>query len=347
MKALIVREPGKPEVAEVEKPVPGPHDIVAKVLHCGICGTDLSIVDGTLNLGKGNDPIYPVRLGHEWSGIVEEVGNEVRIFKKGDRVISDSGVYCGECDNCKAKNFESCTGSRSIGTIRNAWPGAFAEYMKVPVMNAFKIPDIVAADEAALVEPAGIGLSGILKANLESGKTFLVIGTGAISLGALVCARGIGAGKIILAGRKDLKLEIGKKMGADVTVNMSREDLTASVQKETGGRGADAVLDATGAAELLNLSVSLCIVHGKIIIPGFYEKPVDGFLIDNMVANGRSLVGTAGRMGIPARILNLLEYRRINLKPMITARYPFEKVLDAFAVAKAKKDTMIKVMVDF
>ncbi|MBP3652249.1 MAG: alcohol dehydrogenase catalytic domain-containing protein, partial [Clostridia bacterium] len=101
MKVLLAYAPGELRVVEMEKPTPGPHEILCKVAHCGVCATDVAIMKGILNLGKGNEPIYPVRLGHEWSGTVVEVGEGCWKFKVGDRAISDTGYSCGECEMCR------------------------------------------------------------------------------------------------------------------------------------------------------------------------------------------------------------------------------------------------------
>jgi L-iditol 2-dehydrogenase len=348
MKIAWVKEPGKLEFAEVERPVPGPHDVVAKVKHCGVCGTDLSIADGTLNLGKGNEPIYPVRIGHEWSGVIDEVGSDVIDFKPGDPIVSDTGLNCGHCSNCKKGNYTGCSAGRSLGTIGDAWPGAFAEYILMPELFCYKIPKNVPLENAALAEPAGIGFGGLRDMPLGPCYTMLVIGTGTISLCALACAKALGQGKTILAGRKDAKLAIGNRLGADILVNMGKEDLAQRVFDETDGRGADVVLDATGAPELLNLSVSLARKHGgKIVLPGYYEQIIDGFDIDNLITNARSLIGVEGQWGTPAKILGLMQYRNLDLTPLITDRYPFENIHEAFKAMKEKNNTRIKIMVDF
>jgi threonine dehydrogenase-like Zn-dependent dehydrogenase len=128
---------------------------------------------------------------------------------------------------------------------------------------------------------------------------------------------------------------------------MEKEDLREAVMRETKGRGADVVMDSTGAPELLNLSVSLTRSSGYIVLPGFYEQRVNNFAIDNIIVRNCMLIGGAGAPDMQRRILDLLERGHIDLKPMITDRYPFEKVKEAFAAFKQKNDTRVKIMVDF
>jgi threonine dehydrogenase-like Zn-dependent dehydrogenase len=211
----------------------------------------------------------------------------------------------------------------------------------------FRVPDNVPSDTAALVEPASIGFYGLTKTPIGPGTTLLVLGTGPISLGGMACAKGIGSGKIILAGRKDAKLAIGRKLGADVLVNMDKEDLREAVMRETNGRGADVVLDTTGAADIINLSIALTRSSGYIVFPGFYERLLDNFAIDNIIVRNVTLIGAAAAVDMQRRILDLLDRGHIDLKPMITDRYPFAKVKEAFAAVEEKNNTRVKIMVDF
>jgi threonine dehydrogenase-like Zn-dependent dehydrogenase len=347
MKVLVVKEPGVLVIDDIEKPRPGPGDILARVLHCGICATDVSIANGTLNLGKGNEPVYPVRIGHEWSGRIVETGGETKKLKVDDLVISETGYSCGVCEYCLRGEINKCIEGRAVGTIGNCWPGAFAEYMLMPERLAFRVPDNVPVDTAALVEPASIGFYGLTRTPVGPDTTLLVVGTGPVSLGGMACARGAGSGKIILAGRKDGKLAIGKVLGADVLVNMEKEDLTEAVMRETGGRGADVVMDGTGAPGLLNLSVSLTRGSGYLVLPGFYEQHIKNFSIDTIIVRNITLVGTGGATDMQRRILDMLSLGRIDLKPLITHRYPFDQVLDAFKAVSTKNDSRVKIMIDF
>jgi L-iditol 2-dehydrogenase len=347
MKVFLVKEPKAAEIVEIEKPIPGPGEILAKVLHCGICATDVSIVNGTLDLGKGNEPVYPVRIGHEWSGVVVETGSGTKRFKAGDRIISETGYSCGACEYCLRGEINNCIEGRAVGTIGKAWPGAFAEYMLMPERLTFHVPDNVPSDTAALVEPASVGFYGLTRTPIGPGTNLLVIGTGPISLGGMACAKGVGSGKIMLAGRKEAKLAIGKQLGADVIINMEKEDLQEAVMRETKGRGADVVMDSTGSPDLLNLSVVLTRASGYLVLPGFYEQLINNFAIDNIIVRNLSLIGGAGAPDMQRRILDLLERGYIDLKPMITDRYPFAKIKEAFAAVKEKNNTRVKIMVDF
>ena len=347
MKALVAYQPGELRVVDIEKPVPGPREVLVRVKHCGICATDSSIHKGTLRLGEGMEPIYPVRIGHEWSGVVEAVGSEAWRIKPGDRVISDTGYSCGECEACLLGEYQRCEKGRAIGTIGECWPGAMAEYMLVPERLTFTVPDNVALDEAALVEPASIGLYGLTRAPIGPGHNLLVVGTGPIGLGGMAASKGMGTGKTILAGRKDKKLAIGKEMGADILVNMTRENLLDVVMAETGGRGVDVVMDTTGAPELFNEMLLMLRGGGSLVIPGFYEQDLHNVKLDRLIVRDCTLIGAAGTPNMGRRILDLLANGHARLMPMITDRFSFSEVEKAFAAVDERNDSRVKIMVDF
>ena len=345
MKVLLAQTPGELRVVEMEDPRPGPREIMAKVAYCGICGTDISIYKGILNLGEGNSPIYPVRLGHEWSGVVVETGSETRRLRVGDHVISDTGYSCGECEMCLEGNYQCCLYGRAIGTTGECWPGAFAEYMVMPERLTFNVPNKVGLDEAALVEPASIGLYGLLRAGIGPNKNLLVIGTGPIGLGGMACAKGMGVGKTILAGRKDKKLAIGAKMGADVLVNTTREDLAAVVMRETKGRGMDIVMDTTGDAAIFNDVMEMVRPAGMLVIPAFYEKPIPNVHLDRLIARDCTLIGAAGTPNVGRKVLDLLQNGHTSLKEMITDRFAFADVEAAFHAVSERNDSRVKILV--
>jgi L-iditol 2-dehydrogenase len=347
MKVLLAYEPGVLRVVDMPKPEVGPRQVLAKVRYSGVCATDISIMKGTLTLGDGLEPVYPVRLGHEWSGTVVAVGSETSRIKVGDNVISDTQYSCGECEYCLKGEYGSCVNGRAIGTIGDCWPGSFAEYMLVMERTTFKVPANVPLDQAALIEPAAIGLYGLTRAPLGPGNNLLVIGTGPIGLGGMACAKGMGMGRTILAGRKDAKLAIGKQLGADVLVNTTHESLYDVVMRETNGRGMDVVLDTTGDAAIFNDVLLLLRASGHLVIPGFYEQDLANVKLDRIIARNCTLVGAAGTPQMGPLILDMLSNGHIDLGPMITDRFPFSRVSDAFAAVTARNDSRVKVMVEF
>jgi len=345
MKALIIEAPGCARIIETEKPKAGLKDVVVRVAYSGICGTDLAIYSGETDLVGDGAVKYPVRIGHEWSGIVEEVGGEVTGFKPGDRVIADNGVTCGRCKHCLDGDYMLCENVMSVGTI-NCWDGSFAEYMLMPERHLYKLPDEISLEEAALIEPATIALAGIRHSNAAKGDTLLIIGTGAIGISVIPMAKAMGIGKVIISGRKPYKLEVAKTMGADVAVNVTKEDLKETVMRETNGKGADIIVETSGNINTPNQCVEMIKTGGFIALVGFYEMRLDGFHIDAFVMKAALMRGITGELGLPRQVIDLMVREKISLKPLITHRFRFEEVVRVFETAGRLNDTKIKMMVE-
>lgn len=344
IRRLTVFEPGRIGFEEVEEPPLRPIDVRVRVKYCGICGTDLGIYSGNSGLVRDGLIKYPKRIGHEWSGVVEEVGADVTNVKAGDPIVSMNGTPCGECAACAAGRVFDCPNWQSVGTIGTA-PGAFAETMTLPASVVYRLPDHVALDEAALTEPASIAYNGLLHFDFTGWPALVIIGTGAIGLTAVPLAKQLGAGKIILAGRKDVKLEVGCAMGADIVVNTTRENLTEAVMRETEGLGAQAVLETSGAPDCLLSGVNSTRAKGRVTSVAFYEQPLDGLNIDSLVMRGVSLQGMYGHPGVMEELLLLLGAGKLNLRPLITHVYPFHEAPEVFRRVHEKADTKIKMLI--
>lgn len=346
IKAITVFGPNDLRMTEVNKPRVRPKDTLVKVAYCGICGTDISILCGDMSEIRDGLIKYPVRIGHEWSGVIEEVGSEVKNFKIGDRVVSDSGVTCGKCVNCTEGDYRKCRNAKSVGTV-NCWDGAFAEYILMPERHLFKVPDSIDLDEAALIEPAAIALSGLKECKIEPDSTVLIIGTGPIGLATILLAKQMGAAKVLISGRKQHKLEICKSVGADVVINITQENLVDAVMQATGGVGVDAIVETSGSYEVLDDCMdALKNYLGIITLIGFYNKEMNHFNISKLINKSVRLIGILGKFELPQEVINLMTAGNISFKPLITHRFTFDEAIDAMKTASEKNDTKIKMIVE-
>lgn len=316
MRAFQIEGPGI--VKEISVPVPeiAEDEALIRIVYSGICATDMEILGGEMALVREGYIRYPVRFGHEYSAVVEKVGSAVKNIKVGDHVLSDPAVTCGKCEACKAGNYQGCKTAKSVGTV-NCWDGSFAEYMHVPERHLHKLPDDLDMMEAALIEPSGIALEGLKRGGNLEGKNIVVVGTGAIGMTTVAMARHFKPRKIILVGRTEGKLKIGKELGADVVINSREEDAVASVMRETG-YGAEMVLETSGNLEAVNQCVQFSRYGGTVSFIGFYEGGVDGFPIDLLVSRKLNCGGVMGDYGTPAQVIRILEKEKINLKPIVT-----------------------------
>lgn len=345
MKAFQIDGPGQINLIETPIPTLKPDETLVRVAYAGICATDLAILSGDMSLIRNGSIRYPVRFGHEWSGIVEQVGSAVTQFKPGDRVISETAVACGVCEACKNKQWSKCGSIRSLGTI-NCWEGAFADYMLMPERHLYHVPDSISMQEAALIEPSCIALAGIKKLHIGPGKTVLVIGTGAIGLAAVALAKYFGADKVILSGRKDGKLEVGRSMGADVLINTTKASMEETVAAETGGKGVDVILETSGNVRLIPEVLRMAAEGAYIGLIGFYEKEVPGFPIDEIVMKSLNVRGVMGEFGMPGQLLEILATGKLNLKSLVSHVIPFEQTAHVMEHAGEYAETKIKILAE-
>lgn len=344
MKALQIEGPGI--VKEINVPIPeiGDDECLVRVAYSGICATDYEILGGEMSLIREGLIRYPVRFGHEWAGVVEKVGSKVTDFVPGDRVISDPGVTCGVCPACKEGRWADCPDTRSVGTVK-CWDGSFAEYMHFPQRHLYKLPDHLSLMEAALIEPSGIALEGLKKGRDLKGKTLLIVGTGAIGMTAVAMSRHFQPAKVILAGRTDGKLETGRQLGADVTINVTQENLEDRIRQETDGKGADFVLETSGNLQTVNQCVLLARTGGTVAFIGFYDRTVDSFPIDAVVSRELTVSGVMGHFGTAAEVIHVLETDKPNLLPIISHVITLDEAVQAMLHPEQLPGNRIKIMV--
>ena len=344
MKALVAVAPKQIEFLDVNNYEATENMVLVKVSKAGVCATDFSIYTGESSFVADGSIKYPVRFGHEWSGVVEAVGENVSDFKIGDKVVSDSGISCGVCEICKTGDLMNCPHIKSVGTV-NTWDGCFAEYMLVPDYHLYKLPETVSLTEGAMVEPTTIAYDAFTDAGDITGKTVVVMGTGAIGLSSAWMAKYYGAKTVILIGRDDRKLAIAEKVGADVVINNTKENVLKKVLELTDGKGADMTIEASGADSLLLDAFDVTKRYGRVSILSFYEKNLNDMPIDKIVLQCLTVRGAAGCKGFPQKVIDIMHKNPMKLTPMITQTVPFEDAIDVFE-GKNIEGARIKVILD-
>jgi 2-desacetyl-2-hydroxyethyl bacteriochlorophyllide A dehydrogenase len=343
MKAARLLSPGKIEIQDLPEPDLGNRDVLVKVKYAGICMTDYSIYSGESSFVKNGLVKFPLTMGHEWSGVVAKIGSDVVKLKSGDRVIGDTGVSCGSCYECLSGKYLQCRDMRAVGTV-NAIDGAFAEYIVMPERHLFPMPENVSFKQGAIVEPVATGMYAVQRGGVKAGDVVLVQGTGPIGLAAVQLSKISGASQVIVSGRREKKLNIGKELGADSAVNISTEDLAAVVNAASNNRGAEVIIEASGSESALKNSFELVRPGGTIAMVAFYEKKIDKVDFDQLILNDVVLTSVAGSPVVGMKVLDLMHYGRINLDRIITHEYPFEDIVQAFKDMKKKREDRIKIM---
>jgi len=322
MKAAVLRELAKPLVIEeVVRPELEYGEVLVQTKACGICGTDLHIIDGT-----GYKPKLPHILGHEPAGIIDEIGPGVSRFQVGDRVIPNIFFTCGECYYCRTNRETLCVNcAGALGVGRN---GAYAEYFKAPTKNLFILPDTIDFPEGSVIADSVVtALHAVRRrAKVNSNHTVLVIGAGGVGQNVIQIAKHAGS-KVIAVIRRNVRLQIAQKLGADEVVNSSEQDVGKASKEATHGLGVDVVIDNVGSKESLLQGISSLKPGGKIVMTGESEDaiPLSTF---RLCVNEFEIIGSrSGGRQDTVEAIELVENGTIT--PYVSDKFPLERVNEA------------------
>jgi L-iditol 2-dehydrogenase len=348
MKAAVLYGEGDMRLVEdYPTPEPGPNEVLIRVEACAICGTDPKI----LARGWPNHPPYGTFIfGHEYSGTVAALGPAVTEFQVGDRVTVEPHKGCGVCNNCRDGLYNTCLnygnlskGHRHYGFTAN---GGYAEYAVNHTNSVYRLPDEMPTNESTLVTTAATTLYGIRRiGGIRAGETVVVSGPGAVGLMGVLLSRQLGAGTIALCGTRPERLELGCKLGADVTVNVREESVVERIMSLTNGVGADAVLECSGDARAATDAVEYAKKNGRIALIGLYHEPVSLNLFKaaqwNITIAGSKAEGERSM----AQALPLLSRRVDALSALVTHTFPLDEIHRAFETAEKRLEGAIKVVV--
>ncbi len=336
MRRVKLTEPKKAIVEEVDIPEPGPEEVLMKISYCGICGSDLHA-----SIGKHPFVPLPATPGHEFSGWVEKVGENVQDFKKGQRVTSEPNLVCGECYNCKIGRYNICENLRVMGCQGD---GAMADYFLLPANKTVGIPDELSLRDAALVEPIAVGVHAAHRAGDLLGKNVVIIGAGMIGLAVLANVVKAGAKKIWVSDFAEDRLEIAKKMGADRVINASK-DVPSIVKKESGFEGIDVTFECVGVGAALRTSMACIRKGGRVVVMGVYGDQAK-INAANLQDQEMELVGTLMyTMRDIKEAIELLAEDSVPCDEIIGKVFPINEADKAFEYARNHKD-VIKVLLE-
>ena len=344
MKALVYLGPGKKEWKECPKPdITAPTDAIIKITKTTICGTDLHILKGDVATCQ------PGRiLGHEGVGVVDKVGDAVTAFKPGDKVLISCVSACGKCEYCRKQMYSHCTTGGWI--LGNSIDGTQAEFVRIPHADTslYPIPD--GADEEALVMlsdilPTGFEC-GVLNGKVQPGNSIAIVGAGPIGLAALLTAQFYSPGQIIMIDLDDNRLEVAKRFGATDTINSTDGKAMEAVMKITGKRGVDTAIEAVGVPATFELCQQIIAPGGTIANIGVHGTKVDLHLEklwDRNITITTRLVDTVST----PMLLKILRSKKIDPKQLITHRFKFADMLEAYETfGHAAKTKALKVIIE-
>ncbi|MGE4157977.1 MAG: L-threonine 3-dehydrogenase [Planctomycetota bacterium] len=338
MEAILKSAPGKGQltlgkVAELER---GPFDVVIRVERAAICGTDFHIFAwDAWSAGRIKPPLV---MGHEFCGSVESVGREVTSVKPGDFVSAECHIVCGTCYQCRTGQGHICANTVIFGVDRQ---GAFAERITVPEGNVWKVNPNIPKEHAAIFDPLGNAVHTVMAAPVAA-RTVVITGCGPIGLFAVSLASHLGA-RVIASDVNADRLSIAKELGASVLVNPAKGDALVEVcRRETGGLGADTVLEMSGSPVALKQGLEALRMGGEMRLLGIPAGEVPINLAELVIFKGLTMSGIIGRKMYETwyQVQHFLLHGMLNPAPVITHRLPFgdfQKGFDAIAAGQAGK----------
>src|SRR6202171_1272809 len=311
-------------------PVPsvGRSDVLVRVTAASICGTDLHIYGWDRWSQKRIKP--PVTLGHEFSGVVERLGEEVTAVKAGDKVSAEMHLNCGHCHQCRLGESHICQNLRIVGIDRD---GAFAEFVKIPASNIWKLDPVIPEHYGAILDPLGNAVHTVLAGEI-AGKTVLVTGCGPIGLMSIAVAKACGGSTVFATETNEQRRAMAKKMGADVVVNPVETDSVARIKAETCGDGRGGMLGRCGNPAAIQQGFRALRAGGRASLLGIPTESVPLDLVNDVIFKGATVQGIYGRRmyGTWVQMTALLKAGRLNLEPLFGERTPMEKFENAFAL---------------
>jgi L-iditol 2-dehydrogenase len=334
----IMTGPGKIEFRQIDKPEIGVNEVLMETKRIGVCGSDIHVFHGLHPYTS-----YPVVQGHEVSGVVAAVGQNVGDFTQGDKITFTPQVTCGECYPCRNGMYHICENLKVMGFQTD---GAGQEYFPLPAWNAIKLPDDFSLDHAALIEPISVAVHALQRGGEVQGKKVLVLGAGTIGNLTAQTAKALGAEAVMITDISGYKLDKAKDCGIDFVINTAEDDLALAIATHFGTTKADMILECVGVQPTVDQAIENARKGTTIVIVGvFGEKPwVDLGLVQDREL---SLVGTLMYQKADfEKAVELIAAGKMCLDDLVTHRFPFERYLDAYHTIEESNGEYMKVMID-
>lgn len=327
MKAIIFKGKGRLEIEEVATPKVEKEEVLVEVKATGICGTDRHIYNGE---APAKPPMIP---GHEIAGLVVDLGEGVNNVKKGDRIAVDPNIFCNNCFYCKRGEIHLCENLEAVGVTRD---GGFAEYVRIPATNVYRLPDSISYTAGAMVEPLSCCLHGIDIAGVQTGDLVVVLGGGAIGLILAQLALLSGARKVIISEPDSIKREKAKTLGLE---NVVVPDMIKEVVTNISKYGADIVIEAVGRAETVAQSFELIRRGGTIVLfgvsPEDMELPISPF---DIYQKELTVKGSYINPFVTDRAIDILAAGKIEVEGLVTKKYSLADLPDYFSKGNGSQD---------
>jgi L-iditol 2-dehydrogenase len=341
MRAIVIDQPHDIALREVETPSPDAGEVRVRSIRAGVCRTDLDIVSGTLDPRWVRFPVVP---GHEWSGVIDSLGEGVTGLERGQRVVCEGNIACLACRRCRAGDTHLCLTYDAVGFTR---AGGYGEYVVVPARVVHPIPDHVSFDAAVLVEPGAVVLKALERARLEPAETVGIVGIGTLGALAIRLARLSSPSAIIAYGVRDEELELALALGADHGFSVARGNPEDETWKLAPG-GLDVVVEAAGVVAAVELTTRLAREGGRVVMLGIAGHGHELVLpADRIALRDLTVLGSVGYTTAAwARTVEIVSQRLVDLDPIVTHRFPLERFQDAFDLMDDRHGVVAKIVLE-
>jgi alcohol dehydrogenase len=349
MRAVVYHGPKDIRLEEVPEPViQTPEDAIVRVTGASICGSDLHVLHGLMpQMNEG------AIIGHEFVGVVEAVGSAVEGFAPGDRVVGPAAVWCGKCRACKAGMLSACEHAAIFGNgpLFGALDGAQADLVRVPYagVTLHHIPEGLSDEQVLfagdILPTAYSAVAGLAPGSrgARPGDTVVIFGAGPVGLCAVASAKVFGPARIIVVDMEEYRLNMATRLGADIVVDASTDDVRKLVKEATAGWGADYVVEAVGKQETLNNAVAISAPGGVVSVVGVFQQPVS-INAPRMLSKNTTITIGLGDLGRIQELIDLIAAGSLDLTPLITHRLPFADIMAAYDIFEKRTDGAIKIL---
>lgn len=342
MQAGIYYGPCDIRLEDIEVPSIQATHVLIDTKSSGICGSDLHRY-----YGRWDQPDSKVATGHELSGVVVDVGNQVSNIHVGDRVCAECFSHCGICSYCKIGLYNLCD---DIQYLSRVGPGGFAEYALLAGTSLFKLPDQVTFEEGALVEPLAVAYRAIIQAQVTSQDRVAILGAGTIGLLCLAVAKSMGIGTTIISTKYEHQKKIAEKFGADHVLQVELQDIAHEIDAITQRRGVDGVVDTIGAAQTFKEAAQIVRKGGTICLVGGYTAALNLFLgpivSKELQIRGSCCYSYSDLVKDFDAAIDLIALHHVDAASIVTHRFPLHDITHAFSVAADKTSGSIKVLLN-
>ena len=344
MKAGIYSGPQDIKIEEIPIPAVKPGHVLVDNIASGICGSDLHRY-----FGEWDQPKVKVATGHEFSGVVVEVGTGVTDIVVGDRVCPECFSHCGQCTFCRIGQYNLCENIRYLSA---EGPGGFAEYSLLSASSVFKLPDSISFEEGALIEPLAVSYRSVLRTSASHKDRMFIFGAGTIGLFCLAVAKVIGVREVIISAKYEHQAKMAEKLGVDYVMRVPTQDVEneiKTVSKTKNGK-VDVVIDTIATEQTFHDALSTVRKAGTVCLVGGYTKPLNASLRP-IVSKELHVLGSAcySYSGIKKdfdAVIDIIATKKIDVIPLITHRFPLNEIEEAFKIAADKISGSIKVLIN-